>query len=420
MEKTVGVLLNSAVIYSGFLSRRKKRMLKGISAVLLLGVVWGAAPQLGWVAEEAPAGFDEQTNGLISQAEFTQLRAVFTTQHQIETGLGPVYNAQSCGECHQSPVAGGVSQVLELRAGYQQRKVLPDPPGGSLIQSRAIHPAIQEQMPPDVKVRVFRATTSTLGSGYVEAIADATLQDIAANQPETMRGEIIHVPVFEAGGVLRIGRFGWKNQHASVLSFAAEASLNEIGITNPFLPVENTANGASVAAYDAVADPEDNGTDIQAFATFMRATKAPERDLALKNTPEARAGELLFRDLQCAVCHTVSMTTARVGTVINSGAFTVPAALGDKIIRPYSDFLLHDVGIGDGIVQNGPPSTQRKLRTAPLWGLRTRNQFMHDGMSLTLLDAISRHRGEAQPSIRAFRAASAVEKEQLLTFLRSL
>lgn len=235
-----------------------------------------------------------------------------------------------------------------------------------------------------------------------------------------MRGEIIHVPVFEGGGALRIGRFGWKNQHASVLSFAADASLNEIGITNPFLPVENTANGVSVAAYDVVADPEDNGTNIQAFATFMRATKAPERDLALKNTPEAQAGEVLFRDLQCAVCHTVTITTAPAGMVINGGAFVVPAALGDKIIHPYSDFLLHDIGTGDGIVQNGPPSTQQKLRTAPLWGLRTRNQFMHDGMSLTLLDAILRHKKEAQTSIRAFRAASAEQKEQLLTFLRSL
>ena len=98
----------------------------------------------------------------------------------------------------------------------------------------------------------------------------------------------------------------------------------------------------------------------------------------------------------------------------------MPAALGDKIIHPYSDFLLHDVGTGDGIVQNGPPSTQQKVRTAPLWGLRTRNQFMHDGMSFTLLDAILRHKKEAQPSIRAFRAASPQEKEQLLTFLRSL
>jgi len=395
-------------------------MVKWILVLLLLGVFLGGTPEVGQAAEEALVGFDEQTNGFVSQEEFARLRDVFTLQQKIATGLGPVYNAQSCGECHQSPVAGGVSQIFELRAGYQPRKVLPDPPGGSLIHSRAIHPAIQEQMPTDVKVRTLRATTTTLGAGYVEAVADATLQAIAAGQPAEMRGELVHVPVLEANGALRIGRFGWKSQHASVLSFAAEAYLNEVGITNPLQPVENTANGASVAAYDTVADPEDEGEDIQAFAAFMRATKAPERDLSLKSTPEAQAGELLFRDFRCSVCHVISMTTAPAGTVINGGAFTVPAALGEKIIHPYSDFLLHDVGTGDGIVQNGPPSTQQKLRTAPLWGLRTRNQFMHDGLSLTLQEAILRHRGEARSSVRAFRAASPTEKEQLLTFLRSL
>jgi CxxC motif-containing protein (DUF1111 family) len=395
-------------------------MAKWVLTVLLLGTVWGAEVTIGGAEEEAPTGFDEQTNGLISQAEFERLRDVFNTQRRIETGLGPVYNAQSCGECHQSPVAGGVSQVFELRAGFQPRKVLPDPPGGSLIHSRAIHPALQEQTPSDAKVRTLRATTTTLGAGYIEVIADTTLQDIAEDQPVEMRGEIVQVPVFEAGGALRIGRFGWKSQHASLLSFAADAYLNEIGITNPFQPIENTANGASVAVYDAVADPEDNGEDILAFATFMRATKAPERDQVLRSTPAAQAGARLFRDLRCSVCHIITLTTAPAGTVVNGGAFTVPEALGEKTIHPYSDFLLHDIGTGDGIVQNGPPSTQQKLRTAALWGLRTRNQFMHDGSSLTLQEAILRHRGDARSSIRAFRAASPEQKAELLTFLRSL
>ena len=41
----------------------------------------------------------------------------------------------------------------------------------------------------------------------------------------------------------RVGRLGWKAQHASVLAFAADASNNEMGITNRFFPIENAPNG---------------------------------------------------------------------------------------------------------------------------------------------------------------------------------
>jgi CxxC motif-containing protein (DUF1111 family) len=100
--------------------------------------------------------------------------------------------------------------------------------------------------------------------------------------------------------------------------------------------------------------------------------------------------------------------------------FTIPDALGDKIIHPFSDFLLHDIGTGDGIVQVGPQDTADKLRTAPLWGLRTKSRFMHDLGSLSLTDAILRHEGEARAPVRHFRELSPDEREALLTFLRSL
>jgi CxxC motif-containing protein (DUF1111 family) len=143
------------------------------------------------------------------------------------------------------------------------------------------------------------------------------------------------VPVVEAGGALRIGRFGWKNQHASLQSFSGDAYLNEMGITNPFDgnggTVENNALGASVAAFDTVADPEDDGADVEAFANFMRATRAPGRGTI---TAAAQNGQALFSQIGCAHCHTPSIVTAPAGTVINGGAFTVPAVLGDERIRP--------------------------------------------------------------------------------------
>jgi CxxC motif-containing protein (DUF1111 family) len=183
---------------------------------------------------------------------------------------------------------------------------------------------------------------------------------------------------------------------------------------------ENTSNGNSIADYDTVAEPENNGEDVEAFARFMRATKAPPRDTELASSPDAVVGSQLFAQVGCVICHTSTLPTAHAGTVINGGQFTVPPALGNKIIHPFSDFLLHDVGTGDGIVQNGGQSTRNKVRTAPLWGLRTRTRLMHDGVSVTPRDAILRHDGEARYVINNFRALSDAQKNQLLIFLRSL
>ena len=122
----------------------------------------------------------------------------------------------------------------------------------------------------------------------------------------------------------------------------------------------------------------------------------------------------------CSICHVTAITTSAVGTVINGGALTVGAALGNKIIHPYSDFLLHDVGTGDGIVQNGGQGTANKLRTIPLWGVRTHDRMMHDGASLTFLDAILRHAGEATGVINNYRGLTSTQRGQITVFLRSL
>jgi CxxC motif-containing protein (DUF1111 family) len=152
----------------------------------------------------------------------------------------------------------------------------------------------------------------------------------------------------------------------------------------------------------------------------MRTTQAPARDPILSQTPDAQAGADVFRQLACAACHTPTIQTAPVGTPLSGNRLLVPPALGDKLIHPFSDFMLHDVGTGDGIVQNGGPGTRTKLRTAPLWGLRTRNRLMHDGASLTVTDAILRHGQEAAPVIRAFSNLSPAQRSQLLSFLSSL
>jgi CxxC motif-containing protein (DUF1111 family) len=404
-------------------------MTKTLPARAALGVLFVAPLLLAATraAVEAPAGFDNRSNGLVSQAQFDADRAIFDQREEIDEGLGPVYNAQSCAECHQNPVSGAGSQVNVLRVGRFDGGRYSDRPGGSLIHDRSIVPEMQERVTAADNVRTFRASLSLLGDGYVEAIDDAALVNLQNRQPPQVRGTILRVPVGEAGGALRIGRFGWKNQHASLLSFSADAYLNEMGITSPLQPDENTSNGTSVAAYDTVADPEEPasaafpaGEDVEIFARFMRALPVPPRDLAMAATPDSRAGEQLFQQIGCATCHTPSITTAPAGTPINGGTFVVPPALGDKVIHPYGDFLLHDVGTGDGIVQNGGPATRNLIRTPPLWGLRTRDRLMHDGLTLTRHDAVMRHRGQAGGVVNRYNGLSLQQKNQLMTFLSSL
>ena len=367
---------------------------------------------------EAPTGFDDETNGMISQDEFDAARDIFDEREEKDEGLGPVYNAQSCGECHQNPTSGGISQITELRAGHFNGINFVDHPGGSLINDRAIDASFQERVLGGQEVRTFRTSLNTLGDGFIECIDSNTLVAIANGQPSSMRGTFIQVPVLEAGGLTRGGRFGWKNQHASLVSFSADAYLNEMGITSPLQPEDNTSNGRPVD--DGIEDPEDEGEDVEAFATFMRATKAPPRDDAVAATADAATGSNLFNSVGCNVCHVRSINTAPPGTIINRGAFTVPDALGNKTIHPFSDFLLHNVGTGDGIVQNGGQSTRNQLRTPPLWGMRTRDRLMHDGETLNRNEAILRHAGQATGVINNYRFLSDTQKNQLIAFLNSL
>src|SRR6266568_2243317 len=341
--------------------------------------IWKATTVESQSATEAPTGMDTLTNGFVTQAVHDGDRATFEERDIVTDGLGPIYNAQSCAECHQNPVTGGISQISELRAGHN------DGFGN------------------------FVPATLTINDG----------------------GGLTGITI--ANGALRIGRFGWKSQDASLLTFAGGAYLNEMGITNRFNLQEVTTlcddvpDNTPCTSNPQVICGEDKDNDIDAFARFMRATKAPSRDSRLAATSSAQAGASLFHSIGCDVCHMATLTTAPAGTLINGGAFTVPAALGNKNIHPYSDFLLHDVGSGDGIAQVIDPNTgqldqtmKNKMRTAPLWGVRTRNELMHDGENYTRNEAILRHANEANGVINSYRALSTTQKNQIVDFLNSL
>ncbi len=299
--------------------------------------------------------------------------------------------AESCAECHQNPVSGGISQISELRAGHLDGSgnFVPatvtinvgGPNGGvtianrSLINQRATCPGVvtdndptnnvpdgtiiynhpndqgEERLSSADDIRTRRAATNVLGLGFVEAISNTTLQNIPNTQPTGMKGQVITVPVFEAPGQFRVGRFGWKNQQASLLSFSSDAYLNEQGITNQFNLQEPVPAGTGVggrALCDDVPDNapcvantsvncgEDPDGDINTFAEFMRASKVPGRDTRLAATADAQTGASLFHSVGCDICHIATFTTSPAGTLINGGAFTVPPARTIRATTPSS------------------------------------------------------------------------------------
>src|SRR6266404_642670 len=428
-----------------------------VAAALTLALV-----SFGTQFPDAPTGFDNKTNGVVDDGTHQADQMKFDEVEQLSDGLGPLYNAQSCRECHQTPVSGAASQVTELRVGHQGPEGhfhTPEIPiahgaevisGRSLVNDRAVCPnaafpdnEIQERVPETETIRTFRLSLNLLGDGFVEAVADQTLIDLAEQQCKSSHrkicGQVLQVPIVEAPGKMSVGRFGWKDQHASLLSFAGDAYLNEMGITNRLQPDEVTKLCNTAAEPNDVPGP-DGLSDIDHFARFIRATKAPARDSQLASSPGARKGYGLFEKIGCAACHVETLTTAPAGTKINGGTFTVPAALGSITFHPYGDFLMHDVGTGDGILQatrehygnkvfqmmsgylskQDFESSRNKIRTAPLWGVRMRPRLMHDGASLTLLEAITRHRREASHVTLQFKRLKRSDQEAIIEFLKSL
>ena len=425
--------------------------------------------------QEAATGFDDSSiNTLfVSDADHHQDQLTFDQVDEIPDGLGPVYNAQSCRECHKNTVSGGSSQVLELRAGIIDEgtgaffnpcvKITDDAGVTSLICNRSlinlraicpagplqftivngspfnhpnanvqervdniVHPFTGEAVPEEQIVTTFRLSLNTLGDGLVEVTNSNTLAAIANAQPAAQRGKFIVVPLLEnpSPSALRVGRFGWKAPIASLLTFSSGAYLNEMGITNTLSPNEITT------VCDEVAGNEDEENDVAAFTRFMRATKAPPRGPGAETsaTPNSQivSGSQLFDSIGCAVCHVRNIVTSPVGAVVNCGTFTVPQGLGCRVFHPFGDFLLHDIGTGDGIIEskdldgNLDQETAPLMRTAPLWGLRIRAMMMHDGQSLTFADAIRRHRNQALASSNAFFALTNTQKENVIAFLKSL
>ena len=331
-------------------------------------------------------------------------------------GLGPIFNDDSCASCHSLPATGGAGVLEVTRFGFAEKGFPFDPmasQGGSLLQAIAISGACLETIPGGANVIADRLTPSIFGSGLVEAIPDAALLALEAG------GGMAHLvqPLEDPTGPLRVGRFGWKAQVATILTFSGDASLNEMGITNALVGQENAPNGnaALLLTCDGVADPEDlddpfGVSFIERITDFQRFLSAPPQ------TPRSgMTGEAVFTTTGCASCHHTTFTTG--------GA--PEAALSGKTIHPYSDFLLHDMGgLGDGIVQGA--ASEQQIRTPALWGVRGRRPLLHDGRVTTLDlgtaidEVVGWHGGEAAAAATAYAALAPGARAQLISFLDSL
>ena len=347
---------------------------------------------------------------------FNMGREEFINVETPATGLGPLFNGQSCAECHSVPVPGGGSIVRVIRFGRMVDGEF-DPmenQGGSLLQRFATVPALQEVIPHDANVIAQRQSTPLFGLGLIEAIPDATIrQNAFMPKPDGIKGraaEIIDV----VSGQLRVGRFGWKAQQASLLAFSGDAYTNEMGITNRFFPKENAPNGnaALLATVVRTTEPDDEVDlltgrgDIDIVADFMRFLAAPPR---LSTTASSAVGDTLFTQIGCAVCHTPGMRTG-----------TNPiAALDRKLVNLYSDLLLHEMGtLNDGIGQ--ADASPREMKTPPLWGLRARGPYLHDGRATTIDAAIRAHDGEGALARTRYIRLSPQLRQNLIDFLGTL
>lgn len=350
------------------------------------------------------------------QNAFLDGRADFTARETPEGGLGPIFNRESCVACHGGPAVGGSSPINVTRFGLFSNGVF-DPLadlGGSLLQERSIVPQAREIVPPLANVVARRNSTPLFGLGLMEAIPEATiLAGVRANPVDGVKGKA-SVVTDVVSGAQRVGRFGWKAQQATVLAFAADAYLNEMGITNRFFATENAPNGdaAKLAQFDKIMDPEDQidpatgKGDIDKVADFMRLLGAPP---AQPLSPSAALGRNLFNQVNCNLCHTPTMMTGD----------SPVAALKFKAVNLYSDLLLHDMGaLGDGIVQG--TAQGRDIKTPPLWGLRASGPYLHDGRARSVDEAIRAHDGEAKGSRDRYLQLTPDQRQQLVDFLNSI
>jgi CxxC motif-containing protein (DUF1111 family) len=346
--------------------------------------------------------------------------AVFQTQFTPETGLGPLFNAVGCANCHENPVPGGSGnndpaeggEDVEVHATAFAGGVCSDLSGvgGPVIQQQvtaALAAALgidKEPVPVEATATGRRTTPDLFGFGLLDAVPDWEI--LALADPFDRNGDgISGRPNRTADG--RIGRFGRKAQVPRLRDFNTDAFVMEMGITNPGNQTEQTVGGKSLpAGVDPTPEPEITQGQFDAANAFVQLLAPPRHEpFGLV----AQEGRLVFLGIGCASCHLPVLVT---------GPSPV-AALSLKIFQPYTDLLLHDMGpeLADICLGDARPA---EFRTEPLMGLRFATALLHDGRAHTIAEAIQAHGGEATAARNRFNALRASQRAALLDFLGKL
>ncbi len=346
--------------------------------------------------------------------QFDRGRRVFDRVFTPQTGLGPLFNADACAECHEDPVSGGSGDEVELHvSAFLPEIPICDPladKGGPVMQLR-VTPALKaalgidaEPVPAEATGRAARTSPDVFGFGLLDAVPDSTL--LALADPDDKNGDGIsgRVNRFFDG---RIGRFGRKALVPTLREFNSGAFQIEQGVTTPAIPSEGTVGGQPMPpGVDPLPEPELQQRDVDLTDAFVRflAPPAPK-----KVSGAAKDGQRLFGEIGCASCHVPALRT---------GNHPVKALSGQKV-SAYTDLLLHDMGAerADICLALATPS---EFRTEPLMGLRHATRFLHDGAATTVEQAIELHGGEGIASRDRFRGLSATQRAAVVAFLKSL
>ena len=352
------------------------------------------------------------------RADFATGRAEFVNVETPEGGLGPIFNDVSCVACHFQGGVGGGSRVVVTRFGRVTDGVF-DPLvelGGPLLQRQAIAPAFLETVPAAANVVARRMSTPLFGAGLIEAIPDATLTARAALvKPDGVKGKAALVQDVVSGS-MRVGRFGWKANQPSIKQQVASAFLADIGINSAIYP-EQSCTPVQKECLAAISgkEPELRDELWEPITFWSQSLDVPAQ--RNRETAEFKTGEKLFESAGCSGCHVPEMRT---------GKYAAVPQLSNKLIRPYTDLLLHDMGpdLADG--RPDFKASGSDWRTPPLWGVglsmqvNASNSFLHDGRARNLLEAIVWHGGEAKTSRDKFIAFTKKQRDELIYFLSSI
>lgn len=392
-------------------------------------------------------------------------------------GLGPLYNARACQDCHlkdgrghtpEGPEDGRVSMFLRLSvpggtspAEVKEWLATSDEPtyGGQLQDFAAPGHLAEGRMEvtwreepvtlADGTVVMLRAPTyavsnlgygalhpdtmlsprvapQMIGLGLLEAIPAADI--LSRQDPEDADGDGISgraqiVPSVEYG-VPMLGRFGLKGGSPTVRSQSAGAFAGDMGLSNPLHALPYGDCTASQADCRTAPHGQEEGirdglevdaASLDLVAFYARNLAVPARRNV--DAPIVLRGKEMFHDLGCASCHTPKHVTHRLEGQPEQSF---------QLIWPYTDLLLHD--LGEGLADNRPEgrATGREWKTPPLWGIGLteavsgHTQFLHDGRARTMLEAILWHGGEAQAARAGVISLPAADRDALIAFLESL